>query len=323
MPRRLSREERLAEFARLRRDILAGNDEGERRARLVALLAPESSWADLALGVELAIETIHTPDTETRALLRQAFERCAQPHAQDQSAMIRTGIVRLLGREPERADLGLFRESTATYLFVERVDVAAEMRGLALRAVAAMDPEDARWIASRLLFDNQCVPNQEPNRTAVDVLCRAGDHTLLLHWLDGFAGPHPPEAAALAEEELAQSMPLRLWLRRASERLGDERPIETLAAVTGALKRNDGAAYSALQSVLLRVGDLDLFRALAFTFATARETAIRELLLALAEDVRDDHLAAYIEAVEVCRSPRRDAALTTARRRIEEPWHSG
>lgn len=315
MTRRISKQERLAEFARLRRTILAGNDERERRARVAELLAPDSSWADLSLGVELAVETIQVPDAAMRVLLREAFERCGRPQAQDQLAVIRTGIIRLLGHEPERGDLELLRAATETYLISEQVDVTAEMRGLALRAVAALDDDAARWIAAQLLFDNVLIPNQEPNRTAVDVLCRAGDQTLLLSWLDRFDGPHPPEAAASAEEELAQSMSLDLWVRRAFDRFGDERPAETLAAVTGALKRNDRAVDSVLRSLLTRVRDVDLFRAVAFTLATARETAVQDLLLAVAEDVSAEHVGAYIEAVEICRNPKRDAALTAARRR--------
>lgn len=315
MTRRVSREERLAEFARVRRSILAGNDPEERAARLSALLAPASSWADLALGVELAIETVTSPDPAMRVLLRAAFERCNAPEAQDQLAGIRTGAIRLLGREPERSDIDLFQAAAQTYLYREQVDVAAEMRGLALGAIAALDSDVARWIAAALLFDSAFIPNQEPNRTAIDLLCRAGDHTLLLSWLDHFPGPHPPEAAALAEEELAQAMPVDLWLQRADDRLNDERAVETLAAVTGALKRNDRRMYPALRSLLLRVGDVDLFRALAFTLAAARETAVQEMLVAAAEEVRETHLAAYIEAVEICRHAKRDAALATSRRR--------
>lgn len=315
MTRRISKEERLAEFARLRRDILAGNDGEERRARIAELLSPASSWADLGLGVEVAVETIQAPDPAMRVLLRESFERCRGPEAQDHLAVIRTGIIRLLGREPERADLELFRAATETYAIAEDVDVTAEMRGLALRAIAALDDVVARWIAAQLLFDNMFIPNQEPNRTAVDLLCRAGDHPLLLQWLDRFGGPHPPEAAALAEEELAQSMPLDLWVRRAGDRLGDERLVETLGAVTGALKRNDRAGDPVLRSLLLHVHDVDLFRALAFTLAAARETAAQELLLGVVEDVGSEHVDAYIEAVEMCRAPKRDAVLAAARRR--------
>ena len=315
MTRRISKEERLAEFARLRRNILAGNDERERQARVAELLAPDSSWADLSLGVDLAVDTIQAPDAVMRVLLRDSFERCSRPQAQDHLAVIRTGIVRLLGREPERADLELFRAATETYLISEQVDVTAEMRGLALRAIAGLDHDAARWIAAQLLFDNVSIPNQEPNRTAADVLSRAGDQTLLLTWLDRFGGPHPPEAAAFAEEELAESMPLDLWVRRAHDRFGDERPVETLAAVTGAIKRNDRAVDPILRSLLVHVLDVDLFRALAFTLATSRETAVQDLLLDAAEDVRREHVGAYIEAAELCRNPKRDAALTAARRR--------
>ena len=312
--RRISKDERLAEFARLRRTILAGNDEDERLARIAQLLASDASWADLGLGVELAVETIQAPNAAMRVLLREVFERCGGPEAQDHLAVIRTGSVRLLGREPERADLQLFRAATETYLIAEQVDVTAEMRGLALRAIAALDPDAARWIAAQLLFD-MYIPNQEPNRTAADLLCRAGDHTLVLSWLDRFGGLHPPEAAAFAEEELAQLMPLDLWVRRAHDRLGDERPVETLGAVAGAIKRNNRAVDPVLRSLLTQVLDGDLFRALAFTLAAARETTVQEVLLAFAEDVRPEHVDAYIEAVEVCRHPKRDAALTAAGRR--------
>lgn len=291
--------------------------------RLATLLAPESTWADLRLGVELAVETVQTPAPAMRVLLRDAFERCSPHAAQDHLAVIRTGVVRLLGREPERTDLELFRAATETYLIADGVDVAAEMRALGLAAIAVLDSDAARWIAAALLFDSAFIPNQEPCRTAVDLLCRAGDHTLLLDWLDRYPGPHPPEAAALAEEELAQSMPVELWVRRAQGRLTDERAVETLAAVTGALKRNDPRMYPELRSLLLRVMDGDLFRALAFTFASARETAVQAMLLAVAEDVREAHLVTYIEAAEMCRNAKKDAALTVARRRSRQAQGSG
>jgi hypothetical protein len=314
----MSKEERLAEFARLRRGILASNDSGEQKERVVELLGEASPWPDLALGVDLALETIEIPDADIRQLLRAVFQRCSEPDAKDTTAIIRTGVIRLLSREPDREDLDLFVGAAETYIIVDQVDVAAEMRALALRAVAEIDSKLARWIAARLLFDCDFIPNQEPNRTAADVLAKHDDHPLLLRWLDAFEGTHPPEAAALAEQDLAQVLPQSIWTARAAERLGDARPVETLGALTGAIKRNDAEMYPEMRSLLLRIKDADLFRAVSLTLATAHDKRVQDIVTGAAADIRDDHLSIYLEALELCRSTGKDAAVKAVRQRMSK-----
>ena len=295
----------------LQKAIAAEPDVRRRREMIVEMLGPTAGWAEISLGVELAVDVIDVPSPEERPVLRALYRRCAADGKHDATAMLRTSIARLLIREPERDDLDLFREATRLYLRApgSTVDISAELRGLGLVGMGRLDENEARWAAARLLFDGE-VPNQEPHLTAVQVLAPSGDHPLLLHWLDSPRVYHPDEAAALAERELAHVLPADLWSARAETRLGADRPMETLGAVEGALASEREELTPALVSLLRRISTEALFRAVALSLAASRSLAVVEAVLDIVEDVPLSLLDAYTDAVSVCRSPRRDAVIS-------------
>jgi hypothetical protein len=154
--------ERLGERART---IDQEMDPVRRRERIRVLLGSRSAWADLSQGVDALLRHVQVPNAEERRLLRGVIERCTPALHQpcfDRTCLIRTGAVRLLSHEPETADRDLFIQLARTHESSAGADVAAEMRGLALLGLEALDPELARWLAAECLQDGP-VPNDEPN----------------------------------------------------------------------------------------------------------------------------------------------------------------
>lgn len=302
----------------LRREVASIMVPERQRARIYQHTGELADWGQLAIAVDLAVEFASLPTSEERAALWQVWRRCSERGAQDRLASIRTGAVRLLCRDPEPNDLGSLLEVAATYVYDAQTEVAGEIRGLALRAVAELDLAQARWSAATLLFDG-AVPNDQPHRTAVNVLCRSGDEALLRHWLDSWDGPWPVEAAGDAEAELARVMPAPLWSVRAAKRLGDDRAVETLAAVDAVLAVPRPELAGALRDLLLSTRSTDLFTALAMALAASREGVWQDLLLDLVDACPVRLLPAYLQAVELSRDHRRDAVARAVSARLRSP----
>lgn len=249
------------------------------------------------------------PGAAEREALRAAYARLRDAEL-DRSGVVRTMAVRLLGREPEGRDRDLFVEAARTHCRDTGVDTSAEMRGLALLALQRVDHETARWIAAERLHDPD-PPNVEPHATATRILALHGDHALLREWLDGRGmGAQPPGVAAEVEGELARVMPASEWALRAEARLGDGRPVETLAAAETVIAEVRTELAGPLAALLRGIDDPDLFRAVAMTVAASREAAFVDPLLDLVDEVQLPLLDAYTDALSICRSARRDEVLS-------------
>jgi hypothetical protein len=274
----------------------------------------------LRLGQELEalLASAEVPDADRREWLRAIYARLRDAEL-DRTGVLRTHAVRLLAREPETRDRDLFVEAARTHCSDTGVDTSAELRGLALAALARVDPETARWLAAERLHDPD-PPNVEPHATALRILAHHGDHLLVREWLDGRGMvAQPPSVGAEAEAELALAMPASEWSRRAGERLGDQRAVETLAATEAAVRERRTELAAPLAALLRRVAGADLFRAMAMTLAASRESAFADAVLDLVDDVPLPLLDAYTDAVAICRSGRRDEVLSqvSARARRE------
>jgi hypothetical protein len=283
---------------------------------------PRSSDAQrIRRELEEMLARVEVPEAAEREALRAAYTRLRDAEL-DRSGVMRTHAVRLLGREPQTRDRELFLEAVRTVCRDTGVDTSAEMRGLALLALSRVDPETARWVAAERLHDAD-PPNQEPHLTAVRILSHNGDDVLLREWLDGRGmGAQPPEAAAEAEAALALAMPAAEWERRASSRLGDERPVETLAAVDAVVRAPRTEVAAGLAALLARIDDDDLFRAVSMTLAASREAGFVDALLDIVDRLPLPLLDAYTDALAICRSPRRDevlARVSARARRGEAP----
>jgi len=294
----------MTQFRDRRRSIADEPDDVERRRRIIALLGPDSEWPDVGLALELGVEHLGGLTPDEAILVRVAFARCCEDGAPDLLGHLRTGAIRLLSRAPTPDDVETLLEATRTYLVRERVDVAAEMRGLALLGLARIDPDLARWTAARLLFDGD-TPGQEPHLTAVRLLSANNDHPLLLRWLDDEEGVRPSEAAAEAEGALGRVLPAELWKERSLTRLGDARPLETLSAVEAIADCPRVELADAVGAMLLGMRDADVFRAAALAFAASREAVFQDVILSLVDHVPVPLLDAYTDAVSVSRDPRR------------------
>lgn len=258
--------------------------------------------------LESMLTRVEVPEAADRDALRTAYARLRDAEL-DRTGVIRTHAVRLLGREPETRDRDIFLEAARTFCMDTGVDTSAELRGLALLALSRVDPETARWLAAERLHDPD-PPNQEPHATAVRILSHHGDDVLLREWLDGRGmGAQPPQAAAEAEAALALAMPAAEWERRAGTRLGDRRPVETLAAVDAAVQAPRTELAAGLGALLVHIDDDDLFRAVSMTLAASREAAFLDALLGIVDAVPLPLLDAYTDALSICRAPRRDEVL--------------
>jgi hypothetical protein len=258
--------------------------------------------------LESMLARAEVPDAADRDALRAAYARLRDAEL-DRTGWLRTDAVRLLGREPETRDRDIFLEAARTFCHDTGVDTSAELRGLALLALARVDPETARWLAAERLHDPD-PPNQEPHATAVRILAHHGDDVLLREWLDGRGmGAQPPQAAAEAEAALALAMPAAEWERRAGTRLGDGRAMETLAAIEAVVRAPRAELAAAVAGVLGRLADEDLFRAVSMTLAASREAPFLDALLGIVDAVPLPLLDAYTDALSICRAPRRDEVL--------------
>jgi hypothetical protein len=275
--------------------------------------------------LEALLESVDVPDAGERDALRDAHARLSSGEL-DRSGVLRTHAVRLLGREPESRDRDLFVEAARTFCRDTGVDTSAEMRGLALLALSRVDPHAARWLAAERLHDPD-PPNVEPHATALRILAHNGDHLLIREWLDGRGmGAQPPAVAAEAEAELALAMPASEWALRAGTRLGDRRPVETLAAAEAVVREVRTELAPSLAALLRGLDDADLFRAVAMTLAASREDAFVDALLDLVDEVPIPLLDAYTDALAICRAARRDQTLSrvSARaRRAASPPEAG
>ena len=223
------------------------------------MLRSRSTWASISLGVEELLHLVSIPNTEERLLLRAIIERCTPVLHQpcfDRTCLIRTGALRLLSREPETADRDLFIQEARTYESSAGVDVAAEMRGLALLGLEALDPELARWLAAECLYDGP-VPNEEPHLTAVRVLAARGDATLLRHWLESRDGPVETTATIEAHVYLMRAMPGILWTSWVTKKMGAEQPLTCMAVVEAAVNQGRTDLVPTLIDLLFS-SDLDL-----------------------------------------------------------------
>ncbi len=275
------------------------------------MAAPSRAREAQRLGAELEamLAAVDVPDAAGRETLRATYARLRDAEL-DRTGWLRTHAVRLLGRDPEPRDRDLFVEAARTHCSDTGVDTSAEMRGLALLALSRVDHLTARWLAAERLHDRE-PPNQEPHATAVGILAHHGDHLIIREWLDGRGmGARPPGAAALAEAELALAMPASEWVRRAAERLGDDRPVETLTAVEAVVREVRTELTPGLAALLRAIDGADLFRAVAMTLAASRETGFLDALLDLVEEVPHPLLDAYTDALTICRSPRRNEVLS-------------
>jgi hypothetical protein len=270
---------------------------------------PKSTEAQrIRQELEAMLLRVEVPEAAERDVLRAAYARLRDAEL-DRTGVVRTHAVRLLGREPETRDRDIFLEAARTLCSDTGVDTSAELRGLALLALSRVDPETARWLAAERLHDPD-PPNQEPHLTAVRILSHHGDDVLLREWLDGHGmGANPPQAAAEAEAALALAMPAPEWERRAAVRLGDDRPVETLAAVDAAVQAPRTELAASLGALLGRIDDDDLFRAVSMTLAASREAAFLDALLGIVETVPLPLLDAYTDALSICRASRRDEVL--------------
>ncbi len=300
----------LAKFSDLQRSIAGIADDGARRQAIVGLVTGDQSWAELGIGLDLAVQYIGEPSEAECAAMRAAFARIHAEPVVDRMGLMRTAAIRVLSRTPGSADMDTLVEASYAYLWVDggTIDAGAEMRGLALRGMAAADPAAGRWAAARLLFDGE-VPDQEPQRTAVSVLAAHGDHPLLLRWIDDTPGPRPADAAAAAEAELTKALPARVWTERALLRLGDRSPVETMAAFDAVVLAVRTDVAPGLEALLLGVSDPDLFRALAMMLATSRELAFQDVLMGLGETLSLRMLDAYTDSLAVSRDPRKEKML--------------
>jgi hypothetical protein len=308
---------RLERLAQLRQRIDSEPDPDRRRARAVDLLAPGAGRFELSVALEALVAHVEEPTAGERVALRATYRRLAESDL-DHSGVLRTHALRLLGRGPEPSDRDLLVEAARTFCADTGVDTSGELRGLALLALLRVDPETARWLAAERLHDPE-PPNEQPHATALRILAAAGEHLLIRAWLDGpGTGAQPVAVAADAEADLALAMPASEWAARAARRLGDGRAVATLSAADAAVRHGRTELAAALGALLRRVGDPDLFRALATTLAAAREAAFIEALLDLVEEVPTDLLDVYTDALGVCRSPRRDPVLSRVSARARE-----
>lgn len=225
--------------------------------------------------------------------------------------------IRLLSRSDDRRSLDLYRAAAALRLPSPRGDAACVVRALALTALHALEPHEARFIAARLLTGEQSLSG-EPAHTALGILGAASDDvaiTLACHTV--LSDELPLRIAAL--QQLSADVPPQAFWDAATPVMGDRFPDAVLAITDIIVEGRRAVLLPGLARVLPEISDPDLVRAVLLAVVSAHLDGVTEVFAATVERSPRRALPGIEEALALARIPQRDALLQRIAERHRQP----
>ncbi|HEV7678830.1 MAG TPA: hypothetical protein VGQ42_09715 [Candidatus Dormibacteraeota bacterium] len=225
------------------------------------------------------------------------------------------GCIAVLARTAYREALDFYRAASAVHLPTPTGDNAAVLRAHALLALRALEPNEARFVAARLVAEGPRANSGEPAATAIAVLGAAGDDVALVAAChSGLQHEIPLLMAAL--QQLSPSVPASTFWEIAtplvSDRFSDA--VLAIADLIVAGRRSDLVPGFGL--ALTEVSDPDLARAVLLSLSTARLDGLEPAFTAVVERAPRRALEGIADALELARIPAQDRLLTRLQERL-------
>ena len=261
-----------------------------------------------------------TLDDSHRHALREKYLRFHADGKRDKAGLLRESIARLLVHIEQPEDADIYQLGLETYYLQPVDDVAQNLRAVALAGLAPIDPPLACLYAARFLGERHTsVFNCEPARTAVDVLVASDQRLPIYQFLlrDGLtmAQSARGEVTGLALESLGEDFPHRLYAELIDLYQALDQPTASMGIINCVIEGRRAALYDRLEELILATRDADLRRYGLVMMAAAREDELSERLLRMARIARRQDVPLFIDALEICQHPGRDALLKTLRQR--------
>ena len=260
------------------------------------------------LAREAALDAlVEHPDVAARPALRAMFfELAADGLKQDQGAMMRIAIVRILRALGDARDGDIALAACDTYEIAFGEDIAASLRAHGLMLFADLAPERFPYIAVEHLDDRG--PNGEPANTAFQLLAGTGHSTAIYQWLLG-ADPADPLIAGVFELLVeGPPEPVERYARRAlaaGTREGGEALATSVVEAVIRLELED--CYPAIADLMSAKISDELYNYLAVLLASTNRPP---LLATLEEQLRHGRRSKIIEsALRVRSTPEQEAIL--------------
>lgn len=271
----------------------------------------------LALGSERVRATL---DESHRPALREKCLAYFADGKRDKAGLLREGLTRLLVHIEHPDDADIYKLGVDAYYLQPVDDVAQNLRAAALAGLAPLDRPLACFYATRFLVEPYTsVFNCEPAMTAIDVLVAADQrlpiYQFLLRGGVEMAQTARGELTGKALESLGDDFPIALYENLIEQYVAIDQPTATMGIINTIIEGSVAALYERLEDLILATRDADLRRYGLVMMAAARDDELGERLLRLARLARADDLPLFIEAVEICHLPEREAALATLSRR--------
>ena len=303
--------------------LKAEREPESRRDLALELLAKTKSrqYLDECLRALQAESVRTTLDESHRRGLREKCLGFFADDKRDKAGLLREGLTRLLVRLEHPGDADIYQLGVETYHLQPVDDVAQNLRSVALAGLAPIDPPLACLYATRFLGERHTsVFNCEPAMTAIDVLVASNQrlpiYQFLLRGGGEMARSGRAELTGKALESLGGDFPPHLYADLIERYLALGQPTATVGIINWIIDGRVEALYERLEAAILAAADADLRRYGLVMMAAARDEALGERLLRMAKLARRADLRLFIEAVEVCHLPGRDAALALLRRRL-------
>ena len=310
--------------AQLFRDLKAAATAESRRDLALALLDRTQSrqYLDECLRVLSTAAVKAALDGSHRTVLREkAFSYYADAGKRDKAGILREGITRLLVAINHPDDLDLYQLGVETYHLQPVDDVAQNLRAVSLAGMAPIDPDLACLYATRFLAEEHTsVFNCEPALMAVKVLAaeerRLPIYHFLLHGGEMMANSGRGELTGAALESLGDDFPPRLYADLMQRYMALDQPTASIGIVNWVIQRRAESLYEKLERLIIETRDIDLRRYGLVMMAAARDADLSARLLQLARLSRLDDAPLFIEALDICDHPERDATLALLRKRV-------
>ena len=308
--------------AELHENLKSASSADERRDLALKLLAQTNSRQilDECLRVLKSSAVIATLLESHRPVLRDKCLAYHKDSKRDKAGILRESITRLLVHIAHPDDLDLYQLGVDTYYLQPIDDVAQNLRAVALAGMAPIDSALACIYAARFLGEPfTSVFNCEPAMTAIDVLVASNQrlpiYQFLLHSGAGTARTGRGELTGKALESLGEDFPQHLYAQLIDQYQELDQPTASMGIINWVIERRAEELYDRLESVIMTSKDVDLRRYGLVMMAAARDDALGERLSQMARLARLDDVPLFIEALEICQHPERDATLARLRQR--------
>ena len=266
-------------------------------------------------AVKATLDASHRP-----ALRQKALQLYAAPE-RDKAGLARESVTRLLVAINHPDDIDLYQLGVETYHLQPVDDVAQNLRAVSLAGMAPIEPELACLYATRFLAEEHTsVFNCEPALMAVKILAaedrRLPIYHFLLHGGEAMARSGRGELTGLALESLGDDFPQRLYADLMERYAALDQPTASMGIINWVVGRRSETLYDQLERLVMETRDVDLRRYGLVMMAAARDNELSERLMRLSRLSRLDDAPLFIEALEICGHPEREATLALLRRRL-------